>query len=150
MKNKKIEIQTKIEGLRSETSYVLPLESQASLNRILTELEDQRVINEFVLNRLRQRLLSDSPNKELYGSSQSLQSVPGGGGGGGGGNGGSSHNVNNNSNNTSFKSNISLPRIREMSNTNGFVVATNNYGSTTNLDFQNYEPEDIRSAFDSC
>ena len=52
-------MQQKLENLRSNTSYPMPVQSNQSLNRILAELRDQQRINEAALNMLRQRLQAE-------------------------------------------------------------------------------------------
>ena len=50
-----------MEALRNDTSFALPVQSNQSINRILTELKDQQRINEAALKMLRQRLVNEAP-----------------------------------------------------------------------------------------
>ena len=55
------DIQFKLEALKTNTSSALPVQSNQSINRILSELKDQQRINEAALNMLKQRLVEESP-----------------------------------------------------------------------------------------
>lgn len=58
--NAYIEIQHKIEALKNDKNYSLPVYN-SDLNRILQELKDQQRINEAALNMLRQRIFDEPP-----------------------------------------------------------------------------------------
>jgi hypothetical protein len=62
-----LEIQFKLEQLRNDTSFPIPVQSNQSLNRILAELRDQQRINEAALQMLSARLIADGnqPNNVL-------------------------------------------------------------------------------------
>ena len=55
------DIQFKLEALKTNTSSALPVQSNQSINRILSELKDQQRINEAALNMLKQRLVDEAP-----------------------------------------------------------------------------------------
>ncbi|CAF0721843.1 unnamed protein product [Brachionus calyciflorus] len=52
------DIQLKLEALKNNTSYPLPLRSNPSVNRLLSELKDQQTLNEAALTLLRDRIVS--------------------------------------------------------------------------------------------
>lgn len=71
----KIEIQLKLELLRNDTSLPIPVQSNQSLNRILSELRDQQRINEAALNMLSQRLYPDGQKTPLTNREPQISSV---------------------------------------------------------------------------
>ncbi len=56
-----LDIQLKLESIRNDKAYPVPVHYNQRVNRILIELKQQHRLNQNALNMLRQRLVDESP-----------------------------------------------------------------------------------------
>jgi len=57
----RLDIQLKLESIRNNKAYPVPVHYNQRVNRILIELRQQHRLNQTALNMLRQRLVDESP-----------------------------------------------------------------------------------------